>query len=149
MNNSPIQFKTKTASVDHLLAHLNSCNLNFTPSLSEKVDLVGYADKIYEKSVTFEAWFNETLVGLIAAYFNNLGDLTGFITNVSVIHEYNGKGIASELLNRTIDYAVKNGFKYICLEVNNKNIQAIKLYQKFNFYITNQKKELIFMKKDI
>ena len=75
MKNTHIQYKTKTASVDHILAHLNSCNLNFTLPLSEKVDLVGYAHKIYENSVTFEAWFNETLVGLVAAYFNNLAPI--------------------------------------------------------------------------
>lgn len=149
MNNSGIQYKTKTASIDDILNHLKSCNLNFNPPLTEKADLIEYAAKIYEKSVTFEAWFNDNLIGLVAAYFNSISDLTGFVTNVSVIASYKGKGIATELMSRAMEYAKKNEFKNICLEVNKNSAQAISLYKKLNFYITNQNDDTIFMKRDI
>src|SRR5436190_21860381 len=93
-----IIYKTGTASFSAVFTHLAKCNNDFVPPLSNKVDLELYSKKIAENSVTFEAWINDELVGLIAAYFNDLKQETGYITNVSTIKEYSGKGIASQLL---------------------------------------------------
>lgn len=52
------------------------------------------------------------------------------INYIYVIEQYRNKGIASKLLEYIID---NNDFLNITLEVNINNINAIKLYEKYNF----------------
>lgn len=52
---------------------------------------------------------------------------------IGIIDNYKNKGLASELVNYMINDCKKNKCLNITLEVNKKNINAIKLYKKFNF----------------
>ena len=144
--NGKIKFKIKNATEAEILSHLFECNDNFTPSLDEKVNIPDYSKKIFEKSVTFEAWEGHHLVGLISAYFNNVETGGGYITSVSVVKGYEGKGIASELMNSCIDYARQNKFREIILEVSEGNLSAINLYKKFNFQKYENKRNLTLMR---
>ena len=142
-----IQYKIKTADFNNVFTHLVKCNDNFIPKLTDKVDIAAYSKKIAENSVTFEAWLKDELIGLIAAYFNDSKNHVGFITNVSTVKEYSGKGIASQLMNRCIAYAIEKQFSEITLEVFHKNSSAFELYKKFHFKQTAVKDDLIIMKK--
>lgn len=57
----------------------------------------------------------------------------GHITNLAVAKEYQGKGIASELVSAVMDLAASLGVKGIFLEVRQGNEAAKKLYSKFGF----------------
>lgn len=144
MISSELSLRIKTANEKDIFEHLAECNNNFIPPLSERLDLTNYSNKIFEKSITFEAWHNDSLIGLIAAYFND--NEKGFITNVSVVQKYLGKGIATLLMNNCINYAKRNNFNVILLEVNNNNESAIKLYMKFGFIVHGRKNELLILK---
>ena len=52
---------------------------------------------------------------------------------VSVAKEYWNKGIGSQLWSSIIDFAKKNGFEVIDLQVRSDNLSAIHLYEKFGF----------------
>ena len=136
MNTAAIIYKTKTANVKEVSGHLEKCKEAFTPPLDKKVNIAEYSKKIVENAVTFEAWADNELVGMIAAYFNDKANHTGFITNVSLINEYSGKGIASRLLDNCIRFAKDKGFKEIVLEVHAASLPAIKLYTKYHFFET-------------
>lgn len=125
-------YKIKTATEEDIFLHLKECDNNFTPSLSSRLDIAAYSKKIFDKSITFEAWQNSILSGTIAAYFNKTTK-SAFITNVSVLKKIMGLGIASKLLKMCIDYSFKNEIKQITLEVNKNNIHAIAFYKRFNF----------------
>ena len=142
-------YKTKTATQEEIYIHLKECNNNFSPPLSKKVDIQKYSKKIFEKSLTFEAWLDNILIGLIAAYFNNLENHSAYITNVSITDNHKGKGIASELLNMCINHAKKNNFDAIELEVFKDNLNAILLYKKFGFFEFERKNDMIVMKFEI
>ncbi len=146
MTEESITFKKGTASVDEVFAHLNKCNNNFVPPLNNKVDIGLYSKKIVENSITFEAWIKDELVGLIAAYFNDTTKTTGYITSVSTVSEYAGRGIASQLLKMCIGYGIQNQFKIILLEVSQHNNNAIYLYKKYDFCEIGRKEENIIMK---
>lgn len=133
MNLPDIFYKNKHADADAIQAHLNRCKDDFIPSLDKIVNIAAYGKKIAENTITFEAWQNNNLIGLIAAYLNDENNLLGFITNVSVEKEFVGKGIASQLLMNCINFAKEKEYKEIALEVNLNNQQAIKLYEKFLF----------------
>lgn len=140
-----IDYKIKKASQKDLYLHLEMCNHLFVPPLSDKVNLHDYAQKIYKKSQTFEAWHKKKLVGLIAVYFNDSQSKKGYITNVSVLENYINKGIASQLIKMTKEYAQNNDFTKISLEVQSKNNIAIELYKKHHFEIEHEGKEALFM----
>lgn len=149
MSCSEFDYKIKTASCEEIINHLNRCADNFNPPLYTYVNIEEYSRKIYDNAITFESWVDNNLVGLIAAYFNNYNTRIGFITNVSVIKEYQGFGIASKLLSNTIKYGKNNGFISVALEVNIKNSNAIKLYEKYGFVATEQSQDKIIMKRII
>jgi ribosomal protein S18 acetylase RimI-like enzyme len=144
-----ITYKIKTAGFDSVFTHLVKCNDNFIPRLSQKIDIPAYSKKIVQNSITFEAWKNDELVGLVAAYFNDKKTSCGFITNVSTVKEYSGKGVASQLMKMCISYAAENRFTQIALEVFHQNNGAIQLYKKYNFIQAGTKGDLIIMKTDV
>jgi ribosomal protein S18 acetylase RimI-like enzyme len=141
-----MEYKIKTANEQEILLHLEKCNNNFTPPLDQKVILKDYAKKLFEKSVTFEAWKEKSLIGLIACYFTDTKKGSSYITNVSVTPEFNGKGIATELMNNCIGYAKDFFFNEINLEVHQDNKDAIHLYNKSRFIGFENKGSLLLMK---
>ena len=126
----------------HIRNHLEKCKNNFTPKLQSYVNLTEYSQKIFLVATRFERFEDNELVGLIAAYDNNL-DKVGFITNVSVEEEYYGKGMSQSLLNECIKYYTDKKFDSINLEVFRQNEKAISFYLKHNFEIINNNEEKI------
>nr|WP_320118356.1 GNAT family N-acetyltransferase [uncultured Marinifilum sp.] len=140
-----IEYKINTSKSENILIHLNKCNNHFNPPLNQTVNLKEYSDKIHKNSITFEAWYKKELIGLVATYFND-NKIDSFITNVSVIKEFWGHGIASNLIDSCISYARNNSFKQIQLEVNKDSKQAIHVYEKYGFKNKSQNNESIIMK---
>jgi ribosomal protein S18 acetylase RimI-like enzyme len=131
LSNNIILYKTNTAVTTDIILHLKTCNNEFIPKLDTRVNLEEYSQKINQNAVTFEAWNKLELIGLIAAYFNQ--EKCGFISNVSVVKNHSGIGIASKLLLMCIEYAKSNKFNTLRLEVNKENNPAIYFYRKYNF----------------
>lgn len=144
--NAAITYKIKNAAERDLYWHLMQCDDNFIPPLSTKATVHAYARKIFDKAVTFEAWSEDILVGLVAAYFNDPENVTGYITNVSILSNYMRLGIAGELIKNCIDFAIHHRFDEISLEVNVANDSAIRLYSKFGFVDFGIKGDCMLMK---
>ena len=141
-----INYNTKTAQVEDIYSHLKECNNNFIPPLDEKVNIMNYSKKIYEKAITFEAWNEKILIGLIATYLNDAENKMAFITNVSTIKAYMGKGIANELMKMCISYSESHNFNEIILEVSSKNTDALNLYKKYGFVKNKEEDSITFMR---
>jgi ribosomal protein S18 acetylase RimI-like enzyme len=73
------------------------------------------------------------LIGLVAAYCNDQKTRMAYVTSVSVIREWTGKGIAEHLMQQCIDHATASHMRQIKLEVAQTNRLAIKLYEKCGF----------------
>lgn len=147
MKTTCIKYKIKTATENEILLHLMNCSNSFIPPLAQRVNLKQYAQKLFEKSVTLEAWEDQLLVGFIAVYFNIDG--SAFITNMSVLKEFGGYGIATRLMDICIEQVRKNNLREITLEVNMYNIVAIRLYKKFSFTVINTYGETLVMRRQI
>ena len=52
--------------------HLKEVSPTFYPPLSERVNIDDYAQKIRKFGVTFEAWIDNCLIGLVACYVNDI-----------------------------------------------------------------------------
>jgi ribosomal protein S18 acetylase RimI-like enzyme len=138
-----LTYKTKTATAGEVLGHLAECDDDFVPPLSSRVDLGEYARKIHDLAVTFEAWDGDKLAGLLAAYFNDAKNRRGYITNVSLVREYSGQGIAARLLEMSLGYARELKYKEIELEVNEANSRAVHLYRKHGFETVKEGVEIL------
>jgi ribosomal protein S18 acetylase RimI-like enzyme len=141
-----IEFREGTATQEDIQAHLEGCDGNFSPRLSLKVEIGEYSRKISAKARTFEAWSGDTLVGLVAAYLNDRGARSGFITNVSVANAFMGRGIAAALLDRCLDRSRQEGMEAIRLEVSMESREAIRLYEKIGFSEFERKGEIVLMR---
>ena len=141
-----LKYTEGVASEQEIYSHLMKCNENFIPHLEKKVNIHEYSRKIFEKAVTFEAWVDGILAGLVAAYFNDLENRFGYVTNVSRMKRYAGLGIASALMNLCIRYARQWNFKEIRLEVHKDNGAAVSLYRESGFVDYESKNGFLFMK---
>lgn len=132
-----VEYQSNKASAAVIAEHLQTCDTDFVPLLSGRVEINSYAKKIASKAVRFEAWSSGTLVGLIAAYCNDQEKRIAYITSVSVLKEWTGKGIAACLMSRCIKDMKALGMRQICLEVASENTPAIRLYEKNGFVAGN------------
>lgn len=140
-----VKYLLNKASVVEIVEHLEQCDADFVPPLSGRVEIKDYAQKITDKAARFEAWSDGTMVGLVAAYCNNQKSRTVYVTSVSVLNEYTGKGIAARLVTNCINHAKAMSMRQICLEVSADNRPAIKLYENSGFIADNANTLLISM----
>jgi ribosomal protein S18 acetylase RimI-like enzyme len=124
-----------TATTQEIVDHLTLCDASFTPPLSERVDIRDYAAKLSAHAMRFEAWDDETLIGLVAAYPDQTHGRM-FISNVSVLPEWRGRGVAAGLLARCGDAARDLGLRSMVLEVAEENVAARRLYERLGFEST-------------
>ena len=132
MINHPITYRQNTSTSEEIFVHLMICDSYFFPKLSSTINLKEYAEKLFKKSTRIECWKNEKLIGIVSFYTNQIEKFY-YITNVSVDPDYQGLGIAKNLLKNTINYCENSDLKKILLEVNPENQAAMKLYTKAGF----------------
>lgn len=120
------------ATATEVAAHLRACADNFVPPLAQRVDIDAYAGKLVANAERFEAWAGGELVGLVAAYCNN-ATVTAFVSNVSVSTAWQGRGLASRLMQACIEHVRRCGLERIELEVDRQNAAAEALYKKHGF----------------
>lgn len=128
-----VEYLANRATAAEIEEHLRCCDADFVAALSARVAIPAYAQKIANKTVRFEAWSNEKLVGMVAAYCNDHLTHLAHITSVSVLKEWTGKGIATNLIERCVEHAKAVGMHLIGLEVAADNMPAIKMYEKSGF----------------
>jgi ribosomal protein S18 acetylase RimI-like enzyme len=132
------QYLNNKSTPTDILYHLQQCDSNFIMELEQRIDLMTYADKLAQYAQCFEAWENGQLVGLVAIYCNDIQNHHAYITNVSTLTSWQGRGIARNLLNRACDYARESGMTHVQLEVAINNQIAIHLYQQRGFSLISE-----------
>ncbi len=132
-----VEIRRNCADASAIAAHLRSCDASFVPPLLERVDVDAYASKIASNAERFEAWSGGRMAGLVAAYCNDPRKRVAFVTNVSVLPECQGRGIASLLLQACVEQIRDAGFDQVELEVDNKNAPAMDLYLKHGFKVVS------------
>ena len=140
-------FRTNVATVDQLSDHLRRCDEGYVPPLSDRVAIDEYARKIAERATRFEAWSDGGLVGLVAAYLPNATGGPVFITDVSIVPEMRGEGVASALLGEAVAFARVHAVPKVRLEVDRRNAPAIGLYEASGFALIRQAGESLTMER--
>jgi ribosomal protein S18 acetylase RimI-like enzyme len=144
-----LKYTVNESNSNQIYNHLELINHLFLPPLDSYVNLKTYSLKIHKSAIKFECWEDKKLIGLVAVYLNDKESKRGYITNVSILDNYTGFGIASLLIARSIKKAKELGFNYIDLEVFKNNINALNLYKKLGFLVYSTSQNKIIMRKNI
>jgi ribosomal protein S18 acetylase RimI-like enzyme len=147
--NAAVAYALNRATNSEIAAHLRACDRVFVPPLSERVVIDDYASKITQRATRFEAWAGEELAGLAAAYCDDPGLGVAFVTNVSVLPEWQGRGVAVQLLDICRSHIGAMGFPRIDLEVAMENHAALALYHRCGFDVHERTGSTIRMTLDL
>lgn len=91
-----------------------------------------------ENSTYYIAKISNTIVGF-AGIWQAVDEM--HITNIVIKKDFRQKGIGSKLLEKLIETTKQKNIVSLTLEVNCKNLPAIKLYEKYGFeYVGRRKK---------
>jgi len=91
---------------------------------------------LYDRTLLWKGWSSSVATKhdkVIAFYFLQIKCNICRIYDIAVDPECRNKGIASKLLENIIFAGKKSNINIFSLEVNEYNVQAIKLYEKFGF----------------
>lgn len=112
----------------------NNANI-FVPSLSSRVNINLFSKKIFKNATQFWVFNKKEIIGFAAVYLNDKICNKAYITSISLIDSYQGKGIGEKILCEIFNYSRDKNFKTISLEVNKQNIKAKFFYFKMGFKI--------------
>lgn len=140
-----IEYHSSKASESEIDDHLSRCSAQFVPPLDTRVEIREYARKLAAKATTFEAWSGGLLIGLVALYCNDRRGRVAYITSVSVLPDWGGKGIAVCLLTQSVEHARISEMRKISLEVTKENTRAIRTYEKCGFLMPREEASILTM----
>jgi GNAT superfamily N-acetyltransferase len=87
----------------------------------------------FPHALQFFAKMDNETVGYIAASELELFQGYMYVSELFVEPKVSGKGIASALVNKVVDFAKSEGLKGVYTQTENENIPAQKLYEKLAF----------------
>lgn len=102
-------------------------------ALFDRVNLDSYCKKLSDKGNVVALYENDEIIGIAAMYINDNINMNAYITLIGVSSKFQRGGYGSELLQYCIKKAVSVGMKYLRLEVDNDNKNAIRFYYKNGF----------------
>lgn len=112
---------------------LKEVNYDFPVALSDKVDLMEYTIKLYERANLKVKLVDDEIIGMVAGYIDNCVDKISYISLVAVRKEYRNQKIAKSLIKEFINECMIKKIDMIHLYTDKKNLGAIHLYQSLYF----------------
>lgn len=122
-----------SAAIENFLQQINN---DYIPSLSTKVSLRTYSEKIKTLGHVIIDSDTDSIHGIAVIYCNDYEFLKAYIPLVGVSKEFSGQGIATRIVKELINFAKYKNFKVI--GINSNNSIAIKIYQKLGFVVVGK-----------
>lgn len=113
---------------------LSEIDDDFKPSLSSKVSLDTYAEKLNSNATFILAMLGEEVIGITAFYANDRLKKESYLPIIGIKKEYRGKGTAYKMINSLISYLRRKGFEKLSLETW-QGSPAQNFYQKNRFMV--------------
>lgn len=126
-------------SKDQVLEHFLQCDLDFLNELKKRVDLEAYSEKLSSRAELLHLTEQGRVLALLAYYVDEV-TMEAFVSNVSVIREFQGRGFAKSLLGalETRLSSEEQACLAIRLEVSRVNERAICLYRATGYKLSPQ-----------
>lgn len=122
---------------DKLIKFLYGIDKDFVPSLSNRLSIPVYAEKLIENAKFIVAISDNTIIGLIAFYCNDDKKKKAHISIMGLSQHYRGLEIGSRLLLSATKNIRQEGFEKITLETWGPG-SPLSFYQKHGFEITER-----------
>lgn len=120
---------------DQLSGFLADIDGDFKPSLSSRISLEDYAQKLLSNALIFAYSDNsEKIAGAIILYCNDESREHAYIPVVGVTQGFRGRGITKKLFEKVEEHLRANGFQYLSLETWLGG-DALAFYIKSGFFI--------------
>lgn len=113
-------------------ASFREVRLPRTISVTYPHDPYALADDWIRKSMMYTAFIGQDPVGYISLLERGTASVV-WVTDLVVHSESRRKGVASVLLNAAQDWAAPRAHRRIIMELQSKNLPAIRLAQKFGY----------------
>ena len=131
-----------TLTKKHLIDFLFTIDKDFPIPLSDKVNIVEYAEKLMDKADLVVDMEKDSIRGLVAGYTENIIDNSAYIALVGVRDEFRGQGIAKQLVTTFIEMCREKSIQSINLYTHQTNTSAIKMYETLGFEIYDMQDEV-------
>lgn len=118
---------------DSIREFLWSCDKDFIPRLSQRIEINTYSKKIYEYANVYCVIVSEQIRAMCAIYLNN--EKEGFITSFNVVKTSQNNGYGTILMQYVLNEAKKQKYTTVALKVDCNNQKAINFYKKNLFFI--------------
>ncbi|HRY48632.1 MAG TPA: GNAT family N-acetyltransferase [Candidatus Paceibacterota bacterium] len=135
--------------IDDIAALLQEVDDEFVPSLSSRINVGQYAEKIARKATVFCIYDEGILCAFASVYCNDTEHKRAYLTMIAVGKRYQGKKIGVNLLKSSIQHLRGIGISTLHLEVYKNNNRAIDLYKKVGFDIMDETENSYFMRLQI
>ena len=122
-----------TAQANIIHEFMLSVDADFDPPIAERVDLLDYSRRLVEKSEVFVAWIDGSLVAVSACYCNDFHTRIGDLSYLAVSSSARKRGIAGELIRRTIERARTAGMSAITTKTPARNARLVQFYEGLGF----------------
>lgn len=120
-------------SLQNVVKFLEEVDCDFPISLSSKVNIYEYAQKLFENATIKFHIKNNCILGFIAGYTENLENNIAYVTILAVSKKVRGKGIGSKLVKEFIEECNMKNIRAVHLYTHKTNNNAIKMYEKLGF----------------
>ncbi|WP_262731121.1 GNAT family N-acetyltransferase [Alloalcanivorax marinus] len=105
----------------------------FYPPLHLRVDIDDYAIKLAHHATNFFLVAENRDIAHSAFYCNNAKYRVAFLSSLSIHPEFRGSGAAGHILQETVKACHQRGMVRLRLEVDARNLRAVKFYLKQGF----------------
>ena len=112
---------------------------------SDHVDVEQYAQKLNSLGEGWGVIKDGKLVAFCGGYINDFTTRKAYLQLLLVSEKWHKRGLGTSLIKMFYDYAQNLGFQQIQLTVANRNVKALKLYNK-NGFITSKEPHPIKLK---
>ena len=128
---------------NRIVSFLKNVDLSFYEPLSERIIIEDYAQKLSQRAVNI--FITDSLIDIAhAAFYISEREFKIFLSSIAVIDDYKNRGVGSFLLSSVENYAIKNQFSKIELEVDSRSNKLKEFYKKngYNQYHSINNNEL-------
>ena len=128
-----------------LTRFVESVDKDFTPPLAGRVEIGAWMNKIWKQGSAVVAADDDTYVGVIFFYANDMLGKKGYIAYLAVEPGYRGQGIAKAMLDKCLCLSRAAGMHSVEVYTNNPAARA--LYENMGFgavsYTANEEYDLV------
>lgn len=111
-----------------IIVFLSRIDLLLPSRLSDRVDIVQYAEKIIQHGIILAIEKNDKIVSAAMFYANDLDRKTAYLTLLGTLPEYEGHGFARTLMEAVDQKCREIGMDCIALDTDKTNNKALRLY---------------------